>query len=240
MKAIKVIKDLFFPSGIKCIFCDGEIGKENRYCVCGNCSPDFNTQFCFLCGKAIANSSLYCDDCKEGRRYFFEQARAPFVFGGSVKSVVHRLKYGNGRFLAKYMAEYMADVYFESGWKADMVTFVPMSKKRRKSRGYNQAELIAEEIAAIIEKPCESLLKREKETANLAKLSRIERAETIKNSIAPILSGVSAAGKNVLLIDDVMTTSATANECARALKSLNSDKVFVLTFATARVKPLLY
>lgn len=240
MKFKEVIKELFFPSGIKCIFCDDEIVKENRYCVCGNCSPDFNTQFCLVCGKAIANQSSYCEDCKEGTRYSFDSARAPFVFNGNVKDVVYRLKYGSGKFLARYTAEYMADMFYEVGWKIDVVTFVPMNEKRLKNRGYNQAELLACELARIIDKPCRALLQRIKETANLARMNRAQRAEAIKNSIEPLQLDEKLENKSVLLIDDVMTTSATANECGLALRKLKPDKIYVLTFATSRVKPFLY
>lgn len=240
MKFKEAIKELFFPSNIKCIFCDEEIEKENRYCVCGNCSPNFNTQFCLTCGKAIANQSLYCDDCKEGTRYSFDAARAPFVFNGNVKDVVYRLKYGNGKFLVKYMAEYMADTFYEVGWEIDVVTFVPMHKKRLKSRGYNQAELLACELARIIDKPCQALLKREKEMSNLARMNRKQRAEAIKNSIEPLRLDSKLENTNVLLVDDVMTTSATVNECGLALRKLKPNKIYVLTFATSRVEPFLY
>lgn len=239
MKALKVIKELFFPSGIKCIFCDAEISRENRYCVCGHCSPDFNTQFCLLCGKAIANEAIYCDDCKEGMRYNFDAARAPFVFGGNVQKVVHRLKYGGGKFLAAYMAEYMADTYYETGWDADIITFVPMEEKRMKARGYNQAMLLAQHLSDILKKPCVTALRRDKHADNLAGMNRQQRAEAIKNTMSAI-DGTDIKGNVVLLIDDVMTTSATANECCRALRKLNPDKIYVITFATSRSRPFLY
>lgn len=242
MKALKTIKDLFFPSGIKCIFCDDEIKKENRYCVCGNCSPAFNVQYCLNCGKAIANQAIYCDDCMNGKRYAFTQARAPFVYDGKVRGVVKRLKYGGGKFLAPYMAEYMADSFFTAGWKVDVVTFVPMNVKRKKARGYNQAELLAKHVSEIIGVPCNELLKHESDTKNLAGMTRAERAEAIKGAVQPSddARAILTEGKTILLIDDVMTTSATADECSKALLKLKPEAIYVLTFATSRVKPLLY
>lgn len=242
MKALKTIKDLFFPSGIKCIFCDGEINKENRYCVCDNCSPAFNVQYCLTCGKAIANQAVYCDDCMSGKRYAFKQARAPFVYDGQVRNVVKRLKYGGEKFLAAYMAEYMADSFYTAGWKADIVTFVPMNAKRKKSRGYNQAELLAKRVSEIIGVPCEGLLKHESDTKNLAGMTRAERAEAIKGAVqlSDNAHSILPEGETILLIDDVMTTSATADECSKVLLTLKPEAIYVLTFATSRVKPLLY
>lgn len=238
LKVIDIIKRIFFPSDIKCIFCDDEIEEENRYCSCGSCSPNFNTKFCLRCGKAIDNQANYCIDCKGVNNNSFDEARAPFVFSGSVKSVVHKLKYGDGRFMARYMAEYMADSYYQSGWGVDVVTFVPMDVKRRKSRGYNQAELIAQALSDIIQKPCIELLKKTKSIKNLASMNRKQRAQAIKGTIVAL--DVDIKGKKILLIDDVMTTSATANECSAALRKRKTDKIYALTFATSRSKPLLY
>lgn len=242
MKPLKIIKEMFFPSGIKCIFCDGEIEKENRYCACGNCSPDFNVQYCLSCGKAIANQAVYCDDCMSGKRYAFSKARAPFVYGGSVADVVKRLKYGGGKFLAPYMAQYMADAYYQSDFHSDVVTFAPMNAKKQKMRSFNQAELLARALAEIIGVPCVKLLSRAEQTENLAKMNRRQRADAVKGAIGllPEAADADIKGKNILFVDDVMTTSATADECCRTLAKLKPADVCVLTFATSRVKPFLY
>ena len=136
----------------------------------------------------------------------------------------------------------MADSFFTAGWNADVVTFVPMNAKRKKSRGYNQAELLAKRMAEIIGAPCKELLKHESETKNLAGMTRAERAEAIKGAVqlSDDARSVLPEGKTILLIDDVMTTSATADECSKALLKLKPKAIYVLTFATSRVKPLLY
>ena len=239
MKVVEGIKQLFFPDGIKCIFCDGEISEENRYSVCNNCSPEFNVQYCERCGKAVKNSALLCHDCKEGAVYSFEQARAPFVYGESVSSAVYSLKYGRGKFMAKPMAEFMADCYYEAGWSVDVITFVPLSEKRFRERGYNQARLLAENLSKILNINCADLLKRDEIKGNLAKMNRAERANAVSGTIH-VSDKQEVKGKRIVIIDDVMTTSATANECAKALKSAKSAEVYVLTFATSRVKPFLY
>lgn len=239
MKDPKTLSKIFFPDGIKCIFCDGEIDEENRYCICDTCSPEFNVKYCSLCGKAINNLADYCHDCKEGRRYEFDQARAPFVFSGNVRRTVHTLKYGSGRYMARYMAEFMADTFLESEWDADMVTFVPTHEKRLRERGYNQAQLLADCVAEILNLPCASLLTRKVSKLNLAKMSREERLKSISGMIS-FDSAIDVKQKTVLLVDDVMTTSATADECSRILKAAGVSHVYVLTFATSRVKPFLY
>ena len=99
----------------------------------------------------------YCDYC-QNHKYAFDFARAPFVYENEVVNLVHKLKYGGGKYLAEVMAEFMADEYYESGFDADIVTFVPMHEKKKHKRGYNQAEEIARALSGILELPLVDVL----------------------------------------------------------------------------------
>lgn len=238
MKPGRVISELFFPSGIKCVICGDDIPGYDRYAVCDRCELSHNTKYCLRCGRAMKNMADYCDYC-QNHKYAFDFARAPFVYENEVVNLVHKLKYGGGKYLAEVMAEFMADEYYESGFDADIVTFVPMHEKKKHKRGYNQAEEIARALSGILELPLVDVLDRVKLTDNLAKLGKAERAEAIDGAIA-LNPGVKVKRKKILLVDDVFTTGATSNECARVLKRAQSSKIFVLTFATGRSHAELY
>lgn len=226
---------MLYPSGIKCIVCDEELSHDTRYGVCDSCTLPRIETFCTVCGRQVPEQNLVCDQCKETVMPFAE-ARSVCVYTDDAMRLVHRLKYGDARYLASFLAEYMTDVYFSTDWEADIVTFVPIHKSRRRLRGYNQAELLAKEVAARIRLPYDALLHKTVKTKNMARLSRAERISLICGTFA-IDVQKSVKGKTVLLIDDVLTTGATASECTRVLLASGAACVYVLTFASVELKP---
>ena len=238
MKASRVISELFYPSGIKCVICGDDIPGYDRYAVCGRCELSHNTKYCLRCGRAMKNMASYCDYC-QNHDYAFDFARAPFVYENEVVNLVRKLKYGGGKYLAEVMAEFMADEYYDSGFDADLITFVPMHPKKQRKRGYNQAKEIASAVSQILDFPLSNVLERVKFTENLARLGKEERAEAIKDAVV-LKPDADVKGKNVVLIDDVFTTGVTSNECAKALQKGKCGKIFVLTFATGRFHAELY
>lgn len=239
MKIGRVISELFYPSGIKCVICGDELPTENKYGVCQSCELSYNTQYCERCGRAMKNKATFCDYC-QNNSFAFDIARAPLVYEKQVVKLVHRLKYGGGRYLAENMARFMADIYFDEKLSADFITFVPMHAEKRKKRGYNQAELIARSLSEIIDLPVVNTLERVKQTGNLARMNKEERAKAIQGAYAPIVTKNDISDKSVILVDDVLTTGATANECATVLKKLKCKSVTLLTFASGRMRPDLY
>lgn len=238
MKASRVISELFYPSGIKCVICGDDIPGYDRYAVCDRCELSHNTKYCLRCGRAMKNMANYCDYC-QNHEYSFDFARAPFVYENEVVNLVHKLKYGGGKYLAEVMAEFMVDEYYDSGFDADLITFVPMHSKKQRKRGYNQAREIASALSQILGFPLSDVLERVKFTENLARLGKEERAEAICNAII-LKPDADVKGKNVVIVDDVFTTGATSNECAKALRKGKCGKIFVLTFATGRFHAELY
>lgn len=238
MKASRVISELFYPSGIKCVICGDDIPGYDRYAVCNSCELLHNTKYCLCCGRAMKNMANYCDYC-QNHDYAFDFARAPFVYENEVVDLVRKLKYGGGKYLAEVMAEFMADEYYDSGFDADLITFVPMHPKKQRKRGYNQAQEIASALSHILGFPLSDVLERVKFSENLAKLGKEERAEAIKDAII-LKPDTVVKNRNVVLVDDVFTTGATSNECAKVLKKGKCGKIFVLTFATGRFHAELY
>lgn len=227
---------MLYPQGIKCVVCGKELFEENRYGICSGCLLKANVRFCPKCGRAVGETTVYCEDCTKTKREFNE-ARAPFIFEGKAKVLVHGLKYGGKKYLAKTIAQYLVDEYYKNDWYVDFITFVPMHPKKQKLRGYNQAELIANEVAKIINKPLINSLERVKYSQNFARLSRKERMKEAEESV---IAKDKYKKKSILLIDDVFTTGATSEACAKALNKSGASDVYVLTFCTSVCKPELY
>lgn len=201
--------------------------QPNRYGICEKCALPLNNNFCKRCGRHKVGLGAYCGECA-GQDLRFDEARSAVNFDETARALVHRLKYGGARYLVPGIVEFMLDVLFASGWEADRLTFVPMHKKRRKQRGYNQAELLARELSRRTDLPCEELLLKTVYTVNQAKLDRKEREENLRGSFA----SAGRAPERVILVDDVMTTGSTASECASVLKKHGAKFVYLLTFAS--------
>lgn len=238
MGPARIFSEMFYPSGIKCVVCGDDLPESTRYCVCERCKLDFNTKFCLKCGRAMKNMAEYCDDC-QNHGFTFETARAPFVYENEVVGLIRRLKFGSGKYLSGIMAQFMTDVYVDSNFSADAAVFVPMLKRKQRARGYNQAEEIAKAFSGFTGIPVIDALERVKKTGNFARMNKRQRAEAIKDSIA-LKDDALIKDRNLVLIDDVFTTGATAEECSRVLKSAGCGKIFVLTFATSRIRIELY
>lgn len=229
------VRHIIYPDQIKCIVCETELGEDSVYGLCDRCELKRNSQYCETCGRYLYSLATYCNDCKSSERGF-DVARAPIIMEGQAHSIIHNFKYGNSRWLAPYLTEYMADSLVREMWDVDLVLPVPLHQKRERQRGYNQSVLIAKELSKKrgIEYDWQ-LLVRKVDTPYLARMSRQERAEVIKGAFE-LMDKKAVKGKRVLLVDDVFTTGATADECARVLKKGGAAWVAVLTFASGAIK----
>ncbi len=182
-------------------------------------------------------STSRCLECRDWLPYL-RQARAPFRMTGTAAAIVHALKFGGWTALAAEMGQRMAAVRFGPTVEAELraVIPVPLSLTRRRERGFNQAELLAREVAV-----CRGLslvtdvLVRGRHTRRQARLSPRERQANVAGAfqVAPAGRAQLQEG-HVLLVDDVLTTAATAQDCVRALCGAGVRAVSVLTFARAR------
>ncbi len=176
-----------------------------------------------------------CHDCAAGGR-FFKLARAVGVYDGALKDLVHAFKFHGRRELAEGLGVLMARVASRERAmrRAQLVVPVPLHPKRLAERGYNQAELLARMVGSCLGTPVRCALVRTIHTGEQNKLGGHTRRENLRGAFAvpyPLL----VAGSRVMLVDDVMTTGATANECARALLRAGAVEVLVLA---AAVTPL--
>ncbi len=226
------LRQLLYPDGIKCIVCGREI-HPSRYAVCDKCRLELNDNFCLRCGRHKIGIGDFCGEC-DNESLFFDEARSAVNYTETAQNIVWRFKYGDAKFMARPFSEYMLDVLLKTDWTFDCFSFVPSDKKRLKRRGYNQAELLAAELSARTTKPCFQLLEKVKHTINQARLTRQERLINLRDAFEAKFK----PPERVLIIDDVMTTGATLNECAKALKGAGARVVYALTFASVPEKPL--
>jgi len=240
MKLKTAFLQMLYPEGIKCNICGRELFEETRFSLCPECIPKYKGKPCNKCGRSMSNDADFCLDCQNYSTQF-DRAYAPYIYEDNAQKLVYKLKYGNEKYLAKYMAEMMYDCFENQRNLPDMITFVPMHKKRQKERGYNQAEELAREFSKIINVECVELLKRNIHTQNLARMSAPERREAVKGVFSIVESNKTLVkDKNILLIDDVLTTGATSGACSEILKKNGAKRVEILTFATSKIKIKLY
>lgn len=169
-----------------------------------------------------------CADCPpEG----IDAARAPFVYEGPLARAIRALKFSGWRALAPALAAAMVESLTEvdpvDGFAPDAVTWVPLSGRRRGARGFDQAAVLARVVAGRLDLDAVPLLSRVRDTAAQATRTGSERRASLRDAFA--VTG--PVPPSVLLVDDVLTTGATAGACARALRDEGARSVVLLAAA---------
>jgi len=230
-----MILHFLFP--LTCVECARDLPFDDSYGICEMCKKNIKTisgLFCRKCGLSLPDGGEHCYTCRKGAKYHFENIRSACVYEDISKSLVHKFKYRGKEHLDKVLVSIMGRVLEEEKYesKIDLVVFVPMHWLKEYLRGYNQAELLANRVSALLGKPVVKCLVRAKLTRAQFRLKREERKRNIEGCFGvKRKAGSVIKGKNLLLIDDVCTTCATIEECSRALRASGAGKVYGLTFA---------
>src|SRR5829696_8461279 len=163
----------------------------------------------------------------------FERARAVARYDDAARKLVHRLKYGDRLELARALGTMMARAGAELLADADVIVPVPLHRSRLSWRRFNQALALTAVVSHVCGVPCDPfLLARVKRTRSQVGLTRTQRGDNLQGAFrVPPDAKPHVAGKRVLLVDDVVTTGATANACSRALLRAGASAVDVLSFA---------
>ena len=216
---------------IACVCCGAELFSDKYFCERCLDSLPFNTGYiCDKCGRAIADDYPVCPECK-AHMPDFTTARSAFVYSGEIVRLIKEFKTGE-KYLADAFADRMFPILLSQFRGVDMLAFVPMTNQAKKRRGYNQSELLAAELSLRTGIPLErELLVKVRETSAQKELSRRERAENLKGCFR-VHERKLCRGKTIVLVDDVMTTGATANAIASALFGAGAKQVYLLTFAS--------
>lgn len=180
---------------------------------------------CARCGRPVSRSVARCADCREPEPAF-SVARAPAAYRGVARDVLMSFKLGGERRAARTMAEMMTRCV--AAMHGDALTFAPSSRTSMAERGFNTAQELARALARSVQLPNVRLLRKTRETPDQASLDRAGRRMNLAGAFVSAPSP-----RRVILVDDVMTTGATADSCARALRAAGALDVMVVTFARA-------
>ncbi|HKW57280.1 MAG TPA: ComF family protein [Candidatus Acidoferrum sp.] len=240
-EASNAVASVWFPAG--CRLCDVLLVHSSRVPICQECLASFAegpAPICEICGRPqpslapAAETSPLCQVCARNT-YGFERVRSYGVYEGALARAILLLKWERMDPLAAWFAERLGDL--GSALAADVVAPVPLHRKRQKERGYNQAALISKPLARRLGLPHqELLLVRTKPRPDKQILTLDERWASVRGAFAT-RPGSQVDKRRVLLVDDVMTTGATLDACARALLSGGAAAVVGLTVARAARNP---
>lgn len=215
---------VFFPD--RCAYCGAVVPHSERMCAaCAGDLPLIDQPACPRCGRSKADC-----DCRQRHRPY-DTALAPFYYRDAVRQAILRLKERERPYIARELAARMLRVFLQSGLPLpDGVTYVPMTRRDERDRGYNQSRMLAAEIADGLQLPLIEALRKVQQTRPQKGLTALERSGNVLGAFdaAP---GVGLRDKTLLLIDDLVTTGATAGECAKVLKLYGAEKVILLTVA---------
>jgi ComF family protein len=159
----------------------------------------------------------------------FDEAYCYGLYGGALRGLIHLFKYAGVKPLAAHLARLIREGC-PLDRRYDAVVPVPLHWRKRWERGYNQSELLAREIARHRGIPLVNAVRRRRATSTQAGLSHSARRRNVAGAFAVKDRGP-IAGKRILLVDDVMTTGATASACGAALKAAGAASVTLLTIA---------
>lgn len=229
------VESLLFPTA--CAGCRQPLeSRRDPLCVgCVETLPRSRAPWCQTCGRSLAGLGagiLRCGDCSR-TRFFFDQAISPCPYEGSVKELVKALKYQGRLSVAPFLGRLLAETVRErlGADPADAVVPVPLHPTRLRERTFNQAQVLAQELARRLDLPCwKHLLVRQNATPPQTDLPRLERLKNVAEAFA-IEPDPFLRSSRMLLVDDVLTTGATASACANLLKAAGAASITAVTIA---------
>ena len=232
IKLKKFLNDALFPNCFTCDLC----GIETFGCnLCPDClkTVSFNNgTVCPVCGRKTCLAEI-CMECK-AKAPVFKKAVSPLVYENGSAQLIAKFKNGSA-----YLKDYFADIISEKLKdfpEFDCIVYVPATEKSEYKRGYNQSELLAKSLSERIDKPVFNVLVKVKDTSEQKSLSRKERENNL-NGCFKVEKRDLIKGRNVLLVDDVLTTGATADALSKKLLSAGAAHIYLATVASVEYKP---
>lgn len=211
---------MIFPT--RCAGCGRYMGRP----ICPDCTaslPLIGNPVCMRCGRPTLYAVEECLECR-GRMGHVDATMALAVYEEPLRSAIHKLKYGNGWRLAPLLGA-MAATRLAPLLRSPrpLLTFVPMHRRKRRMRGYDHAQRLAEGMARALGLDAVALLERTRPTRAQSSLSHEGRRSNVKGAFEAI--GEWLGGEEIVLVDDILTTGYTLSECAAALKRNGAGRV---------------
>ena len=214
--------DAVFPP--RCAACDA----AGAWPLCLGCTLEVGVitpPWCGRCGRPRDEAVASCSDCPPAP---IDRSRAPFLYEGPLARAIKAMKFAGAHGLAPHLAAAMAEMIPDA--EANAITWVPLSRRRRSRRGFDQAEILARALGKRLDLPVHRLVARVRDARSQARRSGADRRAALGGAFRPARRP--PPGK-VLLVDDVLTTGSTAAACAVVLKAAGAESVEVLTAARA-------
>ncbi len=231
-KAVRRVKDLFFPP--RCVLCDEVIARE-RFPICPHCQKQgvarIEEPVCSRCGRqkndCVCKKNTLLTDGVVGVFYYDDEL---------VEKGIKRFKKTEDIDRIEYFAEQLMERAYllMADKQIDLITTVPLYKSDLAKRGFDQMRPVAKWLSKSLHTPYVQVLRKIFPTLPQKGLSADRRSGNLLG-VFEVCSKISLKGKNILLLDDVVTTGATTNECAKMLKIYGAAKVYVLTLAVSRL-----
>ena len=230
------LKNFFFPS--KCLLCQKPLTNSNL--LCHECYKSLEEEInvkikqCQKCGKPLSllSNSPICIDCQH-RSFPYEKIETLGLYKDKLKDLIHFYKFRSRWSLSQIFYQLLQIHSSKLFFDIDYIIPIPLSPQRLSKRGYNQSNLIAEQIKKIIKKPiANNLLIRKKDTPHQSLLTKVEREKNLTDAF-DVKYDAKYRHKRFLLVDDVITTGTTITEAAKTLKKLKPQKIIIFAIAKA-------
>jgi competence protein ComFC len=211
--------------------CGGCGHSGARWCKeCSQNTPEIEPPICPICGNPSTGENP-CQRCQISKP-LYTSLRSHTVYQGSIREAIHRLKYQRDIGLGEALSRPMIASLQKLNWSLDIITSVPLGLVRFEERGYNQATLLARPIALSLKVPFSlRILTRTRETRTQVGLTVTERQENLAGAFQ--VTSKLVKGKNILVVDDVATSGATLNACAKALLDGGASRIYGFSLARA-------
>jgi ComF family protein len=235
-RIVESAASLFYPA--TCVVCAANVERSQYLCDgCSERAPRVVAPFCSKCSEPFPGAitqTFSCANC-EHRTLHFECAAAAYRSRGLVRQVLHQFKYGKERHLRHPIGQWLRESLDDPrlrGRHFDLIVPVPLHPARERERGFNQAALLAERLAASAAIRLRPVLQRIRYTTTQTAHDRAERMQNLHGAFR-LRKNEDVRQLNVLLIDDVLTTGSTLSECARVLRAAGAVSVHAATAARA-------